>query len=104
MRLACERCGINPRAVNYKKQEKTYYRKICGACMLKLRKPKIPLWQSEGYKKKFKCESCGFVAKFSDQLAVCKVKSAWHTVCLNCEIFIKTTDQLIKKPEIKSDF
>ena len=68
MRELCERCGKNPKAINYKKDEKTFYRRLCDPCIIEKRKNIKPQWQQDGYKKKFKCESCGFVAKYQEQL------------------------------------
>lgn len=104
MRETCDQCHSNPKAINYKKQEKVYYRSLCDACIVKARKNTKPLWVKQGYKKKLKCESCEFVAKLPDQLTVCDYKGSWHTVCLNCDVYIKTTNILIKKSNLRSDF
>lgn len=104
MRELCVCCEKNPRAVNYKKGEKTYYRRLCDPCLFAARKQATPLWKKQGYKKKSRCESCDFAAKYPEQLSVCDYKNSWRTVCLNCEVYIKISNRLIKKNILKSDF
>lgn len=104
MRELCEQCNQNPKAINYKKNDKIYYRRVCDACLIKKRKDIKPAWQQEGYKKKFKCESCGFIARHLDQLTACKHADSWRTVCLNCEVDFKNTGKIEIKKELKSDF
>jgi hypothetical protein len=101
----CERCGINPKAINYKKGDRTFYRSLCDACIIEKKKNVKPLWQQEGYKKKFKCESCGFVAKFPEQLDVVDYINAYRTICLNCKVsFDKEKKITILKGDLRSDF
>jgi hypothetical protein len=95
-RKLCPSCRQRPVAVNYVKNEKTYYRRLCDVCgKLKAnQKPKAPAWFISGYRKKPHCEKCGFKAKFADQLAVFYVdgnlkNNDWSnlkTVCLNCQV------------------
>ena len=104
MRQLCEICQKNNQAINYKKQGKTYYRKFCNSCILEHRKKSVPQWQKQGYKKKIKCESCGFLAKHEDQLSVNEYRDSWVTICLNCSALVKVTKKLSKKSDLKSDF
>ena len=105
MRELCERCNTNPKAINYKKGNRIFYRRLCDACIIEKKKNIKPPWQQEGYKKKFKCESCGFVAKFSEQLAVVNHKETYRTICLNCEISFNKTNKIdILKGDLRSDF
>ena len=103
MRELCERCGQHPKAINYKKSDRIYYRRLCDSCLIKKRKDIKP-WQQEGYKKKFKCESCGFVPRFPEQLTACKHANAWRTICLNCEVDYKNTGKIEIRKDLKSDF
>ena len=103
MRELCEKCGQHPKAINYKKGDRIYYRRLCDSCLIKQKKDIKP-WQQEGYKKKFKCESCGFVAKYPEQLTACKDTNIWRTVCLNCEVDYKNTGKIEIRKDLKSDF
>jgi hypothetical protein len=88
-RPLCE-CG-RAAAINYKKGDRTYYRKKCTHCIAEAKKPKHEPWEIAGYIKKNKCEKCGFKSKYSDQIHVVQVKGMLHTyksVCLNCEVEI----------------
>lgn len=95
-RPLCKKCGENPAAVNYHKNDRVYYRKKCEQCnkkdtALKLRF--IPHWQKAGYKKKMVCEKCGFKAHHQEQMRVFFIDgdmnnihiSNLKTVCLNCQ-------------------
>ena len=94
----CEQCGQRPKAVNYYKDNKIYYRKKCEQC-LKLYKPVKPLWADSGYKVKRFCEACGFKPIIRSQVTVFYIDGdltnvAYRnlkTVCLNCNAeLIKT--------------
>ena len=58
-------------------------------------------WQLSGYKKKLTCDLCGFRAKYSAQLQVFHSDGNLNnssltnlkTICQNCAIEIKKTDQ-----------
>lgn len=104
MRELCERCKQKPKSINYKKGDRIYYRRLCDSCLINKRKDVKPAWQQEGYKRKFKCESCNFVAKHQEQLMVCKHAGSWRTICLNCEVDYKNTGKLEVCKELKSDF
>lgn len=105
MRELCERCNTNPKAINYKKDERTFYRRFCDACIIEKKKTVKPQWQQDSYKKKFKCESCGFVAKFPEQLEVVDYTKTYRTICLNCKVtFDKEKKITILKGDLRSDF
>jgi transcription elongation factor Elf1 len=105
MSLLCINCQQNTKAINYVKNNKTYYRKICYACLTRKKKKILPQWQLDGYKKRFKCEACGFIAKSIEQLTVLKINSNYKTICLNCEIIAKVSKNIeLKKGDLKSDF
>lgn len=101
----CEKCNKNPKAINYKKDNKTFYRRLCDACIIEKKKNIKLKWQHDGYKKKFKCESCGFTAKHNSQLTVIEVQNNYKTICLNCEVSFKIEDKIeFRKGDLKSDF
>ena len=95
-RPLCSKCKSRPSAFNYKKGNKTYYRKMCDKC-IRLSKGKgvssTATWQQHGYKKKAICEKCGFKAKHHAQLDVYHIdgdlrNSAINnlkTICANCQ-------------------
>jgi hypothetical protein len=99
-RPTCNSCKINHCAINYQKNDRTYYRKKCDSCLFRDRKKKSS-WMKDGYRKKFKCEICEFLPKIPDQLTVVHYKDGYRTVCLNCSVL---TDLSNKKGDLKADF
>ncbi len=99
MRPLCKACNQRPAAINYQRNEVTHYRQRCGHCISRGRKqkPAVTRWQSAGYKKKDRCDRCGFRSKYASQLIVCHIDGRLHntelsnlrTVCLNCVEEIK---------------
>lgn len=91
MRPLCK-CGVRPRAVNYKKKDRTYYRSLCEICMAHGVYHGIPRWQRAGYKIKNQCEKCGFKSPHQEVFKVFHVDgnldncrhSNLKTVCNNC--------------------
>ena len=71
-RGVCEVCAIKPRAINYKKGEKTFYRSKCNQCL------------KHGHADKYTCVMCGFRARYEEQLV--PAEKADENVCLNCDI------------------
>jgi hypothetical protein len=103
-RPLCKHCQTNPRAYAYKKDNKIYWRSTCDSCIRKTKNKKTGVnakWQSSGYKKKDKCELCGFVAVIKEQLNVYHVDgnrnnvSVYNlkTICANCQR-LKSTQNL----------
>ena len=90
-RPICDTCGERPKAVNYYKGKKVYYRRKCEQC-LKSHKPVKPLWVDAGYKVKRVCEACGFKPVVRKQVTVFYIDGNLNnvdvknlkTVCLNC--------------------
>ena len=73
IRPLCVECKSKPRAYAYKKGNKIYWRKLCDTCNRKKTKKKIggvTALQRSGYRKKSKCELCGFKAQTQLQLDV----------------------------------
>jgi hypothetical protein len=91
MRPLCK-CGQRPRAVNYKKNNRVYYRSLCEACLGQGSKVHVPRWQHAGYKPKNHCEKCGFKSTHREVFRVFHVDGDLNncrpvnlkTVCCNC--------------------
>lgn len=97
-RPLCTACQKKPVAVNYRRNNITYYRSRCDTCIRKKKfkaAPK-PRWLERGYKKKSACERCGFKAKYKEQLFVYHLDGNLDntapinlkTICANCQIEI----------------
>jgi hypothetical protein len=89
-------CKAKPRAYAYRRYGKIYWRTLCDTCNRKKAKKKvggITALQRSGYKKKARCELCGFKAQQSSQLDVFFVDGNMRnttptnlkTVCANCQ-------------------
>ena len=95
----CLSCGKQPRSFNYEKDGVVHYRSMCMSCIRKgkTKKPIRPAWAVAGYKKKEKCERCGFKAKTLKQLFVYYVdgnkknnnSTNLKTICANCAIEVE---------------
>ena len=95
-RPLCKQCKIKVRAMGYRRGRKVYWRSLCDTCIRKKKKLRIggitPL-QRSGYKKKSKCELCGFKALEPLQLDIYFVDGnknniVFHnlkTICANCQ-------------------
>lgn len=91
MRPLCK-CGQRPKAINYKKNGTTYYRRLCEICMSHGVYHGIPRWQRAGYKIKNICEKCGFKSPHVEVFRVFHIDgnldncrhSNLKTVCANC--------------------
>ena len=95
-RPICKQCKTKPRAYAYKRSGKIYWRSMCDTCIRKNAGKKVggitPL-QRSGYKKRKKCELCGFKAQHPTQLDVFFVdgnlrntmQTNLKTVCANCQ-------------------
>jgi hypothetical protein len=113
-RPICQACGTRLAAVNYIKNDIVHYRTKCYTCIRRKRgiKPPQPKWQSAGYKKKLKCDICGFRAKYSAQLMVYHIDgdlknvsiSNLRTVCLNCTTVIQKEDSVWKSGDLQADY
>lgn len=92
IRNLCKICNERPVAINYYKENKTFYRSKCDHCS-KNRKKEKPLWARLGYKKKTTCDKCGFSSKHQEQFSIfyadgnpinCKPNNL-KSVCANCQ-------------------
>lgn len=102
-RILCPCCKVKMVAINYRKYGRIYYRNKCSQCYKKKKKPAPAGWLRSGYKKKEKCDRCGFKFKFPDQSIVCHIdnntdNNDWanlKTVCANCYIEMQHLPQWI---------
>ncbi len=102
-RPLCKTCQEKPRAYGYRKNKKIYWRSQCDSCIRKKNKLKtgyMPKWHQAGYRKKNRCELCGFKAKSNVQLDVYHVDGRRNncspynlkTLCANCQRLKSTQD------------
>jgi len=92
MRPLCKTCREKPCAVNYRKENKIFYRSQCDGCS-RGSKSKKARWQQSGYKKKDHCEKCGYTSKYPEQFNVYHIDgnlencrpSNLKTICANCQ-------------------
>lgn len=106
-------CGMRPAAVNYKKDNKTYYRKKCEICNKHGGIGHgIPKWKLRGYTKKDTCEKCGFSSKNKEQFNVyhidgnldnCKYNNL-KTICANCQRVLQKEGIKWKQGDLIADF
>lgn len=111
MRPLCK-CGARPRAVNYKKNNKTYYRSLCEVCLHNGLFAKIPRWQRSGYKMKNQCEKCGFRSQHREIFRVFHIDgnldncrfSNLKTVCANCTATLYKEGSTWKQGDLIADY
>lgn len=113
-RPICASCNKEPCAINYKRKEKTYYRKICDSCGKRKSKKKssIHLWEKAGYKKKSTCDCCGFKATYNSQTTVFHIDgdltnvnfTNLRTICLNCVEVVKRKEVNWKRGDLRVDY
>jgi len=112
-RPLCKSCNMRPAAINYIRNEKTHYRSLCQYCLDRGRKPvpSKPRWQKSGYKKKEKCDRCGFKKRYESQLIVYHIDGNLNnvtehnlrTVCLNCSVEIAKIDLPWRRGDLEAD-
>lgn len=88
--------------MNYRRDSITHYRSRCENCQRRNRgiRPRKPLWESAGYRKKSTCDLCGFRARYSAQIMVYHLDGRLDnvdlknlkSVCRNCEVVIARGD------------
>jgi hypothetical protein len=111
MRPLCK-CGLRPRAINYYKKEKAFYRSLCETCASKGLRAGIPRWKTAGYTLKAQCEKCGFKSKISEIFRVFHIDgnlnncrpSNLKTLCSNCSIEISKGDLGWKQGDLVADY
>lgn len=114
LRPMCHACNSRPRAVAYHKYDRVYYRRLCDACLRKGKKIKAPSprWSQAGYKKKKKCDRCGFQSRYSAQLMVYHINGDLNdvnlhnlkTVCLNCSVEIIRDGLPWRRGDLEPDY
>lgn len=105
-------CGYRPAAVNYKKNGRTYYRKLCEICLRHGVYKGIPKWYVGGYRQKFICDKCGFKGKHEEQFNVFHIDgdlnnnkhSNLKTVCANCQRILHKNGVTWKQGDLRPDF
>lgn len=111
MRPLCT-CGVRPRAVNYKKGNKTYYRSLCEVCLSNGLNHGIPRWYRAGYRKQSKCDRCGFKSKYNEVFRVFHVDGNLNncrhrnlkTVCANCANILGKEGITWKQGDLIADY
>lgn len=110
----CQSCNKHPVTVNYVRNGRVYYRKVCYYC-IKSKKQSLTeaaqLLKKSGYKKKAICDRCGFVSKVSEQIQIHFRDSNVYNVslsnlrsyCVNCVIEVKNNPGADKRT-ILADF
>ena len=113
-RPLCQVCNRNLCAINYKKNNVYHYRTRCGTCINRNRnkKPPVPRWQSQGYKKKNTCDRCGFTSRYHTQILVYHIDGNLNnttflnlrSICLNCSITIQHQEQHWQPGDVQPDY
>ena len=111
MRPLCK-CGLRPRAVNYKKNNKIYYRSLCEICMAHGIYSGIPRWKRAGYTPKTQCDRCGFKSLHKEVFRVFHVDgnldncrhSNLKTVCANCRTVLSKEGIIWKQGDLIADY
>jgi len=111
MRPLCK-CGQRPRAVNYKKNNKIYYRSLCEICMVHGVNHGIPRWFRAGYRMKNQCDKCGFKSIHAEVFRVFHVDadlnncrhSNLKTVCANCVSVLSKDGIIWRQGDLVADY
>lgn len=113
-RPICKVCNKNYCAVNYVRNNIRHYRSTCDECGRKKtnKKPRIPLWKKNGYKKKTTCDLCGFKCLFPSQIIVYHIDGNLEnislfnlrSVCLNCVEVVKKKEVTWKRGDLQVDY
>ena len=110
-RKLCSKCSKKAVAINYKKDNKIYYRSICDACARGTKKEN-PKWLQNGYKLKNKCDKCGFTSKHSEPFNVYHIDGNLNncnyrnlkTICANCQRLLHLLNLPWKQGDLIPDF
>mgnify|MGYP003344704818 FL=1 len=114
MRPFCKTCNKNFCAINYIRNDKTYYRSVCDECGRNKNKlkPRKATWVKSGYKKKTTCDLCGFHSIFPSQITVFHIDGNLkntelrnlRSVCLNCVEVVKKKEVTWKRGDLQVDY
>lgn len=111
MRPLCKTCGERPVAINYRKDDRIFYRRKCDHCSKGRAKGK-PLWHKSGYRMKMKCDRCGFTGQHPEQFGVyytdgnptnCQHTNL-KTVCANCQRILHKLKLPWRRGDLVPDF
>lgn len=111
MRDLCIKCQEKPRAINYYKDGRLFYRSVCDTCS-RGSKPSKPKWHQYGYRKKDFCEKCGYKSKHQEQFNVFHIDgrlencrpSNLKTICANCQRILQKEGVRWKQGDLVPDF
>jgi len=112
MRPLCKACAQRPRALNYYKANKPYYRTLCEACLSHGPKAHMPRWQRAGYKPKNYCEKCGFKSPHPEVFRVFHIDgnldncrpTNLKTVCANCAQVLAKSGITWRQGDLVADY
>ena len=104
-------CGYRPAAINYIKNNKTYYRKKCEACLKYGLGYGIPKWYRDGYRQKLICDKCGFKGKHDEQFNVFHIDGNLNnsetrnlkSICQNCSVTLQFKDSIWQRGDLEPD-
>lgn len=110
IRKLCSSCKSRPKAINYYKNGKAYYRSQCDHCS-RIAKEGIPKWVKAGYKKKLKCDRCAYTSKYSIQFNVFHIDGNLNncrydnlkTICANCQRLLFSQNTTWKQGDLTPD-
>jgi len=111
MRKLCVKCNTRPRAVNYYKKGKAFYRSQCDHCS-RGHEESRPLWELNNYRKKNACDRCGFKSQHNEVFNVYHVDgiltnckhSNLKTICANCQRVLHKEGSKWKQGDLTADF
>ena len=107
------KCGMRPAAINYRKNNRIYYRSQCESCLRYGGVGKgVPKWYQDGYRMKSVCDKCGFKSKHREQFNVFHVDGNLNnsrnanlkTVCANCQRVLHKEGTVWKQGDLSPDF
>ena len=112
MRPLCKACTQRPRAINYYKDTRAYYRTLCEICLAHGAGAHVPRWQRAGYRPKTQCEKCGYksphtqvfrVFHIDENLNNCRPNNL-KTVCLNCAAILGKEGITWRQGDLVADY
>ena len=111
IRELCKKCGSRPVAINYRKDNKTFYRSVCDHCSRNRNDGKAK-WELAGYKKKDTCDRCSYTSKYPEQFNVYYVDGDPNncrfgnlkTVCANCQRILHKLKLPWRRGDLRPDF
>jgi len=112
MRPLCKGCSQRPRAINYYKDTRAYYRTLCEICLSHGAGAHVPRWQRAGYKLKAVCEKCGYKSPHTQIFRVFHVDENLNncrpanlkTVCLNCSAILGKEGITWRQGDLVADY